>query len=50
MRGITFVLPAMVLPPLAIGNLKDPLLGGSTGEVAAVDEPERGWLLPSWGM
>jgi hypothetical protein len=30
-----------------MGNLEAALLGGSVGEVAVVDEPERGWLVPS---
>jgi hypothetical protein len=33
-----------------IGSLTEVLDGGSMGEVAAVDEPERGWFEPSWGL
>jgi hypothetical protein len=32
-----------------IGNRIDPLEGGSMGEVAAVEEPERGGCEVSWG-
>jgi hypothetical protein len=33
-----------------IGSLTEALEGGSIGEVAAVDEPDRGWFEPSWGL
>jgi hypothetical protein len=46
-RGMPFALPLSVLLLELIGNLREPLLGGSMGEVAAVEEPERGWLVPS---
>jgi hypothetical protein len=48
-RGMPLGIPARELPEL-IGYFIEPLDGGSIGEVAAVDEPERGWLVPSWGM
>jgi hypothetical protein len=60
-RGTPFGRPASAGDPeLIMGNLSAPVpgaalledMGGSMGEVAAVEEPERGWLLalPSWGM
>lgn len=41
-RGMPLALPVRVLPLAAIEYLEEPMLGGSRGEVAAVDEPERG--------
>ena len=50
-RGTPFGRPASDDAP-PTGNLRplDAPDGGSIGEVAAVDEPERGWLVPSAGM
>lgn len=51
MRCVAAALPiAAMLPPLPSGYLVLlPEVGGSIGEVAAVDEPERGWFGVSWG-
>lgn len=51
MRAVAAAFPmeAMLLP-LPSGYLTLLLeVGGSMGEVAAVDEPERGWFGVSWG-
>jgi hypothetical protein len=41
MRGTVPAVPVSALPLDAIENLREPLFGGSIGDVAAVDEPER---------
>jgi len=48
-RGTEVGLP-LLMAAVPIGNLTEALPGGSMGEVAAVEEPERGWPVPSWGM
>jgi hypothetical protein len=40
-RGTPFVLVLSAVADV-MGNLEAPLVGGSVGEVAVVDEPERG--------
>jgi hypothetical protein len=44
--------PARDDDPAPSGNLReeDELAGGSIGEVAVVEEPERGWLVLNCGM
>jgi hypothetical protein len=48
-RGTVFAL-ALSAVAEGMGNLEAAVLGGSVGEVAVVEEPERGWFVPSWGM
>lgn len=45
-RGMPLGIPAIVFVD-PIGYFNELADCGSIGEVAAVDEPERGWLVPS---